>query len=421
MTQYLKSWQERHLTLVLTMHRVWTFLLIISATAVHSKNDTLCFDQLGCFPLGEPWQSDGRPVPDPMDPIKLDVTLQFYSRPRTEAESKVEIYPRVRLHGARFKASREKTIFIIGAIGQTGHWPIEMKDALLKRMDANVFVVNASTAFHGVDIFQATSNARIVGAELALFLSNLKDKQGLNMKDVYMIGYGLGAHVAGYAGGKLKIGRITGLDPTQLLFEGHPSYMRLDLHDADYVDVLHSDARPYVPDLGFGYINPIGHVDFYLNGGHGQPGCNLPKPSSIQVEGSWTDIATSITTQVVSSIYCAHKRSFKVFIESLTEDKCTYWGHEGTRENFLRAISNVGTEGILSSFTALTEPCDLEKCVPLGLDSTKSKRRGVHIITTASNPPFCIDSKTNKLATDRKKSGSQGGQWLIGLLGDNKS
>lgn len=325
------------------------------------------------------------------------------------------------MHGARFKASREKTIIIIGAIGQTGHWPIEMKDALLDRLDANVFLVNATVAFQGVNIFQATSNARIVGAELALFLDNLKKNKKLDAKDIYLIGYGLGAHVAGYVGKRTKVGRITGLDPTQLLFEGFPAYTRLDAADADYVDVLHTDARPYVPDLGFGYINPIGDVDFYLNGGHGQPGCNLPKPSSIQTDGTWTEIAVSITTQVVSSIYCAHKRAFSVFIESISNTKCTFWGYPGTRENFLKAISNVGTQGILSSFTALTDKCDLDKCVPLGLDSPKSKRRGIHIITTGTNKPYCLDNNSSPFSDLKDKSSASYGKWLNGLLGDNKS
>lgn len=47
--------------------------------------------------------------------------------------------------------------------------------------------------------------------------------------------------------------------------EGH-----LTAADAMFVDVIHTDGG------NFGFPNPLGHVDFYPNGGKPiQPGCNL--------------------------------------------------------------------------------------------------------------------------------------------------
>lgn len=43
--------------------------------------------------------------------------------------------------------------------------------------------------------------------------------------------------------------------------------MRLSEEDAEFVDVVHTDAGHY------GFIKPIGHADFYPNGGTAQPGC----------------------------------------------------------------------------------------------------------------------------------------------------
>ena len=71
------------------------------------------------------------------------------------------------------------------------------------------------------------------------------------MQDFHIIGHSLGAHIAGYAGEKLismsretgKLGRITALDPAQPLFQNTPEFVRLDPGDAEFVDVIHTDAK----------------------------------------------------------------------------------------------------------------------------------------------------------------------------------
>jgi len=65
----------------------------------------------------------------------------------------------------------------------------------------------------------------------------------------------------------------SGLDPAGPLFEGYDTSVRLDKSDANYVDVIHSNGEAiYVG--GFGIAEPIGHVDFYPNGGRAQRGCS---------------------------------------------------------------------------------------------------------------------------------------------------
>ncbi len=73
-----------------------------------------------------------------------------------------------------------------------------------------------------------------------------------------MIGHSLGSHIAGYIGETLRerrlgvLGRITGLDPAEPLFQSMPEFVRLDPGDAEFVDAIHTDAKSI---LMFGCTN----------------------------------------------------------------------------------------------------------------------------------------------------------------------
>lgn len=91
-----------------------------------------------------------------------------------------------------------------------------MTRALLTRGDINVIVVTWYNGSH-VGYNQAAANCRLVGAQIAHLIDVLHKEVGLAYSQVHIIGYSLGAHVAGYAGRQLKnqshpIARITGED-----------------------------------------------------------------------------------------------------------------------------------------------------------------------------------------------------------------
>lgn len=104
--------------------------------------------------------------------------------------------------------------------------------------------------------------------------------QVLQLADVHVIGHSLGGHVAGYVGKRVvekaaaKLTRMTLLDPAAPMFEfsalGYmkPPWLAVSRDDAQFMDVVHTDAGQY------GMKSPVGHVDFYPNGGvRAQPGC----------------------------------------------------------------------------------------------------------------------------------------------------
>jgi branched-subunit amino acid ABC-type transport system permease component len=58
---------------------------------------------------------------------------------------------------------------------------------------------------------RAAANARLVGKQLSMLLEGLNRHLGLPFQNTHVIGFSLGAHVAGFAGAELKnLSRITG-------------------------------------------------------------------------------------------------------------------------------------------------------------------------------------------------------------------
>lgn len=62
---------------------------------------------------------------------------------------------------------------------------------------------------------------------------------------------------------------LSGLDPAGPYFTTVQTSFRLDESDAQYVDVIHTNAGVK------GTIHASGHTDFWPNGGSIQPGCPL--------------------------------------------------------------------------------------------------------------------------------------------------
>ena len=65
---------------------------------------------------------------------------------------------------------------------------------------------------------------------------------------------------------------FSGLDPAGPGFPLNETDTRLDVTDADFVDIIHTDAGDLTGNE-LGMQESIGHIDFYPNGGEIQPGC----------------------------------------------------------------------------------------------------------------------------------------------------
>lgn len=121
---------------------------------------------------------------------------------------------------------------------------------------------------------------------------------GAHPDAIHVIGFSLGAHVAGCAGQVVKnrgrmLGRISGLDPASPLFRRQllrEAAQKLDAGDARFVDVIHTDGGALWTD-GFGLLGPLGHVDYFPNGGRQQPGCSDPRASVVVSHFGKDDVA----------------------------------------------------------------------------------------------------------------------------------
>ncbi|XP_026851686.2 lipase member H isoform X2 [Electrophorus electricus] len=169
-----------------------------------------------------------------------------------------------------FNVSRPTT-FIIHGYRPTGSPPIWMHkvvEATLSHKDVNAVVVDWNRGATHIIYPKVVENTRLVASNLTAFLLKMQLK-GISLSSVHMIGVSLGAHISGFTGASFNgsIGRITALDPAGPSFTGKPVDDRLDPSDAQFVEALHTDMD------AFGFRNPLGHIDFYANGGADQPGC----------------------------------------------------------------------------------------------------------------------------------------------------
>jgi len=145
--------------------------------------------------------------------------------------------------------------------------------ALLDNDDFNFIHLDWSAgAQTGVNYIAAVNNVPPTGQFLGAFLDWLDDNNLIQLDQVSLVGFSLGAHVAGFTGKSVhrgRVGTIFALDPAGPLFPvGNPA-QRVAQGDALYVEGIHTDS------LASGIGAPIGDADFFPNGGRNQPGCTV--------------------------------------------------------------------------------------------------------------------------------------------------
>ncbi|KAH8388049.1 hypothetical protein KR093_011375, partial [Drosophila rubida] len=258
-------------------------------------------------------------------------------------------------------------------------WIYEMKTALMAVEDCIVICVDWENGATFPNYVRAAANTRLVGKQLAMLLRHLEQHKGLNLMRTHLIGFSLGAHVSGFAGAELPgLSRITGLDPAGPLFEAQHPKVRLDSSDAEFVDVIHSNGENLILG-GLGSWQPMGHVDYYPNGGRVQTGC-----SNLFV-GAVTDFIWSAQAaeDEEGRSLCNHRRAYKFFIDSVAP-RCMFPAFPcANYDDFLKG----------KCFPCAQDDEDLAEGVPrcgnMGYYADRSTGRGQLYLLTREEEPFC--------------------------------
>lgn len=250
---------------------------------------------------------------------KLDLRFLYYNRTSRDEGIVLNHFSGAgMLKRVGFDPDLPTEIFIHGfseaSPGQSGE---AIKNAYMSIGDYNIILIDWSTMSTFPWYSQAKSNVKFVAKILSQFLEVFHDSREMPIEKVHLIGFSLGSHVASFVGKylrrDLRIPRITALDPAFPEYSLADVSRRLTPSDADYVDVIHTDAGI------FGMPFSVGHADFYPNEGKAlQPGC---QPSYLLNEGSFVNLV----------IGCSHIRAWQLYAESILNlyafpaTRCKVW------------------------------------------------------------------------------------------------
>ncbi|XP_046968883.1 lipase member H-like [Vanessa cardui] len=166
---------------------------------------------------------------------------------------------------------RKNTMLYVGGFLDSPFFPLASNMAAsYENFGYNVLRLDTNT-FTTVEYPQAARFMRPVGMHTAKMLADLT-AQGLDPKKLEILGLSLGAHTASFIAKNyrlltgMNISRITALDPAGACFRNLGPEDRLDKSDADFVETINTNIDE------FGMAAPVGHVNFYVNGGENQPG-----------------------------------------------------------------------------------------------------------------------------------------------------
>ncbi|XP_059170483.1 lipase member I-like [Physella acuta] len=314
---------------------------------------------IGCFPTSYPYNNTGGM--SPQSPYAINVYFRLHNRNRNIVFN----LNNVRQETADVFNPALKTVFIIHGYFEHGNisWILNMVNELRNKGDLNVVVVDWSGGASSLIYHQSVANTRVVGAVLALLLQEMI-ALGARPSQFHLIGFSLGAHVAGYTGQIVSgVARITGLDPAGPSFKDTPPEVHLDPSDARVVDVIHTDTGS---SLSMGARQPMGTLDFYPNGGDSQPGCST----------NLFDLISAVMFNFDrGTLACSHLRAVHLFTSTINNN-CSF-----------------PTERCASSSPwQHCAPCDVDQCPQMGynLDTPTADGAGfVYKPTTSGQPPFC--------------------------------
>ncbi|XP_014243141.1 inactive pancreatic lipase-related protein 1-like isoform X2 [Cimex lectularius] len=274
------------------------------------KEGEVCYTGIHCIQLN---RTLGYFNPVPNSPEQIDVKIYFTNR----RNSRMELPSEKGLSVMPMDVAGHYTFIVHGFLSSANEsWVRRMEEALIEHEETNVFSVDWSKGSRP-GYFQAAANTKTVAGVVVRFLLERMEKGLTEPSKVHLIGQSLGAHLVSYIADKINgIAYITALDPAEPGFTADSPETRLDPGDALYVEVIHTNTARVLPSLSFGHNEPLGDVDFYVNGGSKQPACDA-------ADKSLSDYFSSKLNSLIQSIGCHHMKAQEYYMEALN---CTMYG-----------------------------------------------------------------------------------------------
>ncbi|XP_055615911.1 pancreatic lipase-related protein 2-like [Toxorhynchites rutilus septentrionalis] len=384
-----------------------------------SPEDTRCYGVYGCFPLTYPWVDDKRPLAyHPRSPAQINVRFPVFNKPVRERPQFIDINDPDEVKRLGINPNG-KIYFVTHGYIESGDrpWIQNLVNALLDNdSQGTATVVIIDWRKGSIPPYsQCVADIRLIGAIAAHVIHLLYQELGMrNLDKVHLMGHSLGSHLCGYVGYflqrdfGLQVGRITGMDPAEPMFADTDPLVRLDVSDAKFVDVIHTDAVPWVERWprpgGLGMHQAVGHVDFYPNGGSNQAGCNDPMEKFIRKHEN------SFFWGFQEFFGCNHVRCHQLYLDAIPQ-RCPFVA--------------IGCESYEKFLAGECFECDVDghHCIDFGPNAQLSYRRLIEngnmveprqiraFMITGDDSPYCrTHYKVTLVLSDSEESRIHGGE-----------
>ncbi|KAJ8666952.1 hypothetical protein QAD02_008614 [Eretmocerus hayati] len=284
--------------------------------------------------------------------------------------------------GIQYLDPSKMTYIIMHGFKSSGKepWVVAMKNKLLERADVNLIVIHWEQLCQCLNYVDAAHGTLIASDEIFRLFSHIRrlmeeqqsHEETHDWSSLYFIGHSLGAHISAQVSYLMsgdnfwQIKRITGLDPAQPCFQRVNFSLKLDKHDADFVDVIHTQAGNF-RTFNFGLREDLGHMDFYVNGGVVQPACTAGLCS-------------------VGRHVCSHTLAHTYFTESIS--------HSLNKNCQFMSFKWDGSQAdAMSNFNLMRINASCHDCPRMGIDAPVYYSPGKYIVFTGAKAPYCSHPK----------------------------
>ncbi|KAM3966368.1 lipase member H-A-like [Aphomia sociella] len=167
--------------------------------------------------------------------------------------------------------SRKTMLYVSGYLDSPNFLSSRVFETIYRKLGYNIWLLDM-LKFMSMEYPLVARIVPTVGKHVGEMLYNLTlHNPKFDPKKLEVVGFSLGGQTMSFiaksykALSGTKISRLTALDPMGPCFRNLGPERRLDKEDADFVELIGTNID------GYGFPYPVGHVNFYVNGGEHQP------------------------------------------------------------------------------------------------------------------------------------------------------